>query len=143
MSTPDAASWREQRSEAAAVHADALERRRAAESDRARTLIATFVRQARERGVEPTPLRARSYDGRHRYRTHLRGWYLRRDESVAVGVDGEFYVLSVPASLQAALRGASVPPRDPPLVIGAGGKDGESLDLPIALARALGDDAAR
>jgi len=142
MSTPDPASWREQRREAAAVHAEALERRQLAESARARGLIAEFVREARARGVEPTPLRARSYDGRHRYRTDLRGWYLRRDESVAVGDDGEFYVLSVPASLRSALRGASVPPRDPPLVIGAGGKDGESLDLPVALARALGDDRA-
>ncbi|MFI2753559.1 hypothetical protein ACGIF2_09000 [Cellulomonas sp. P22] len=143
MSESDAASWRERRREASIVHADALERRRLAESARARELIAEFVRDARTRGVAPVPLRARSYDGRHRYRTPLRGWYLRRDESVAVGTDGEFYVLSVPSSLTAALRGTSVPPRDPPLVIGAGGKDGESLDLPVALTRVLEGDTGR
>jgi hypothetical protein len=29
-------------------------------------------------------------------------------------------------------------PSDPPLVLGAGGKDGESLDLDVAIARVLG-----
>ncbi|MBB2923767.1 hypothetical protein [Cellulomonas cellasea] len=129
--------WRTQRREAAAVHAEALERRRLAESTRARALLAEFVETARARGVAPVPLRAHSYDGRHRYRTPHEGWYLRRDEKVAVGTDGEYYVLGVPTSLRALLRGTPLVPQDPPLVIGAGGKDGESLDLPDALARAL------
>lgn len=120
------------------MHAEALERRRLAESARARVLLAEFVQTARARGVAPVPLRAHSYDGRHRYRTPHTGWYLRRDEKVAVGTDGEYYVLGVPTSLRAQLRGTTLTPQDPPLVIGAGGKDGESLDLPDALARALG-----
>ena len=66
------------------------------------------------------------------------GWYLRRDETVAVDTDGEFYVLTAPSSLAARFaRGAPRSRRDPPLVLGAGGKDGESLDLVDALARAL------
>ncbi|WP_258723885.1 hypothetical protein [Cellulomonas sp. NS3] len=138
MSTPAGDDWRTQRREAAAVHAEALERRRLAESTRARALLAEFVETARARGVVPVPLRAHSYDGRHRYRTPHTGWYLRRDEKVAVGTDGEYYVLGVPTSLRAQLRGTTLTPQDPPLVIGAGGKDGESLDLPDALARALG-----
>jgi hypothetical protein len=133
--------WRARRREAADAHEAALLARRRAESDRARALIQAFVADAAERGVEPVPLRATGYGGRGRFRTPLRGWYLRRDETVAVGTDGEFYVLTVPTSLAARLRGVQPEPQDPPLVLGAGGPDGESLDLPIALARALGDAA--
>lgn len=131
--------WRARRREAADVHEAALLARRRAESDRARELIRVFVADAAARGVDPVPLRATGYGGRGRFRTPLLGWYLRRDETVAVGTDGEFYVLTVPTSVQARLRGVRPEPQDPPLVLGAGGKDGESLDLPIALARALGD----
>jgi hypothetical protein len=81
------------------------------------------------------PLRVRSYDGRTAYRTPLEGWYLRR--SVAVGVDGQFYVLLGPRSLAARWRGATPAPSDPPLVLGAGARDGESLDLAVALRRVL------
>lgn len=130
-------AWREQRRAAADVHAAALEQRRRSESARARALIVEFVAAAWSQGTEPVALRAHSYDGRHRYRTPLRGWYLRRDEKVAVGTDGEYYVLGVPTSVRALLRGTALQPVDPPLVVGAGGKDGESLDLPDALARAL------
>lgn len=130
-------AWREQRREAADVHARALEQTRRAESERAQVLIAEFLDAARARGVAPVPLRARSYDGRHRYRTPLEGWYLRRDENIAIGTDGRYYVLGVPTSLRAMLSGTAVEPRDPPLVVGAGGKDGESLDLTEALARVL------
>lgn len=135
----DAAAWRDQRREAASVHADALERRRAAEAAQAHVLIAEFVARARERGVAPVPLHARSHDGRSRYRTHLEGWYLRRNETVAVGTDGRFYVLSVPGGLAARLNGARPEPSDPPLVLGKGARDGESIDLVDALAIALGD----
>ncbi|MBD3779548.1 MAG: hypothetical protein IE923_09825 [Micrococcales bacterium] len=113
--------------------------RRQAESARARELIAGFVAEATARGVAPEPLQAQGYGGRGRFRTPLRGWYLRRDRTVAVGTDGGFYVLTVPPSIGARLRGVQPEPQDPPLVLGAGGKDGESLDLPVALARALGD----
>ncbi|MGN8246696.1 hypothetical protein ACTHAM_000361 [Cellulomonas soli] len=134
----DAATrWREERRESAFAHAEALARRQRAESDHARRLIADFVEQARAQGPEPVALRARSYDGRHRYRTRLTGWYLRRDESVAVDRDGQFYVLSAPTSFSALLRGVDPAPQDPPLVLGAGGKDGESLDLTQALDRVL------
>ncbi|HEY3438598.1 MAG TPA: hypothetical protein VGK35_13000, partial [Actinotalea sp.] len=71
------------------------------------------------------------------------GWYLRRNETVAVGTDGEFYVLSVPRSMSALVRGTPVEPSDPPLVLGKGGRDGESIDLVDALAIALGDQPRR
>ncbi|RYV50683.1 hypothetical protein EUA98_12540 [Pengzhenrongella frigida] len=130
-------TWRARRRDAAAEHADALERRQAGQSLQARALIQAFVREATARGVPSTPLLARSYDGRARYRTAVRGWYLRRNESVAVGTDGEFYILTVPASLRARLRGATPQPSDPPLILGKGGRDGESIDLADALDRAL------
>ncbi|GIG22327.1 hypothetical protein Cch01nite_30510 [Cellulomonas chitinilytica] len=137
-SDPDAAArWRDDRRAAAQAHADALESRRLAESARARELIAAFVQEATVHGPAPVELRARSYDGRSRFRTPLRGWYLRRDESLAVDVDGAFYVLTAPSSLGARFRGVTPAPSDPPLVLGAGGKDGESLDLVQALDRVL------
>ena len=119
------------------VHAEALARRQRAETAQARVLIEQFLRDAATRGVPPTPLAARSYDGRSRYRTPLRGWYLRRNETVAIGTDGEFYVLTVPASLRSRLSGVTPPPSDPPIILGKGGRDGESIDLADALARVL------
>ncbi len=137
--TTTADDWREQRRVASAALAERLEQRRQAESARARVLIAEFVQAAHARGVAPVPLRARGYSGSHRYRTDVEGWYLRRDETIAVGTDGEYYVLTVPGGLAARLRVARLESQDPPLVVGAGGKDGESVDLPVALSRALGD----
>ncbi len=144
MTTADAGrAWREHRTEAAAAHAKEIVRRRAAEAAEARVLIAEFVRKANARGIRPVRLRTRSYDGRSRYRTAVHGWYLRRNESVAVGTDGEFYLLTVPASLRSHLRGARLEPSDPPLVLGKGARDGESIDLTDALAIALGDAERR
>ncbi|OLT45532.1 hypothetical protein [Cellulosimicrobium sp. CUA-896] len=133
----DAEAWRRQRTEAAEHQQRELDRRRAAESTAARALVADFVAAARERGVAPEPLRARAFTGGATYRTDVEGWYLRRNRSVAVGTDGEFYVLGVPASLVARLRGARLTPSDPPLVLGKGGRDGESVDLADALAGVL------
>jgi hypothetical protein len=131
----DEVAWRENRRSTTSAHQAALERRRAAEADRARGLLADFVRESLALGPVPVPLRARSRDGRHRYRTALTGWYLKQNESVAVGTDGEFYVLSASPSLAAWFRRVPLTPSDPPLVLGAGGRDGESIDLAAALDR--------
>ncbi len=129
--------WRADRRASAAEHHERLAARQKAESDRARALLAEFVARAHDEGPAPVPLRARSFDRRHTYRTHLTGWYLRQDQTVAVDSDGAFYVLLVPASLGALARGARPEPSDPPLVLGAGGKDGESIDLVDAIAKVL------
>jgi hypothetical protein len=121
--------WARQRERAIAVHAAELARREAAETAKARELLGGFVRAANARGIEPVPLAARSHDGRRRYRTRLRGWYLRADEGLAVDEDGEFYILSVPASMRALIAGAEVSPARPRLVIGEGGRDGERVTL--------------
>jgi hypothetical protein len=140
---PDAsAAWREQRRAAADAQASAMDRRKAAETERARRIVADFVAAAQEHGLAPQPLVARAYSGRGEYRTGLLGWYVRRNRTLAVGVDGEFYILTVPGGLRARLRGAVPPPADPPLVVGAGGRDGESIPLQELLQLRLdaGDD---
>ncbi len=133
--------WRAQRGAAALAHQRALDERTRRETEQARALIAQFLIDVRSRGVAPVPLHARGYDGRGRYRTGLEGWYLRRNETVALGTDGNFYTLQVDGGLLALVKGAHPEPKDPPLVLGKGGKDGESIDLAEALARVLGDSA--
>jgi hypothetical protein len=46
-------------------------------------------------------------------------------------------VLNVPATFSARWRGVEVAASDPPLVVGRGGRDGESIDLPQLLAQRL------
>jgi hypothetical protein len=60
----------------------------------------------------------------------------------AIGVDGNFYIMSAPNSLFAKVTGVVVHPSDPPLVVGAGGRDGESMPIAeiLALRLAAGDD---
>lgn len=122
-------SWREERRQAAAEHAAALERKKAAETAQARQLLEEFVARLRERGVEPEPLRAQVVGSSASYRTTLTGWYLRKNRSLAVDVDGNFYILGVPASLKSRVAGVQVLPSDPPLVVGQGARDGESMPL--------------
>lgn len=117
--------------------ADALERRRQAESREASVLIAQFARDAAAAGVRAEVLSARSYNGQSRVRTQVTGWYLKRDRSVGVGTDGLFYVLSTPVGLRERLRGATLSPADPPLELGRGARDGESLPLVEALRKRL------
>jgi hypothetical protein len=137
MSEDDLSAWRENRREAAAEHAAAFDRRRAAESAQARELLTAFVVAAQSRGLPVTPLVARARSGRATYRTGLSGWYLKRNRSLAVDTDGNFYVLTAPASLRARLTGVTVEPTDPPLVVGAGGRDGESMPMQELLALRL------
>jgi hypothetical protein len=57
------------------------------------------------------------------------GWYIRKNESIAIGEDGGYYVLTVPGGLRERFTGVKLTPSAPPLVIGRGGKDGESGDI--------------
>ena len=133
----DRAAWLEQRRQAVDGHAAALDAGRAAEAEKAAALLAGFVRRATERGLTPAVLSAQSFNGRATYRTKLRGWYLKSNRSVAVGTDGRFYALTVPSSLRARFTGADVEPSTPRLVIGAGGRDGETMPLAELLERRL------
>lgn len=127
-SEPDG-GWAEQRKRAIAAHGEALRRREAVESEQAAAMLAEFARTARDRGLPSVPLVARSHDGRHRYRTGLRGWYLRPDGGIAVGEDGRYYVLSVQPSLRSLVTGARLTPSPPRLILGEGGRDGERVPL--------------
>ncbi len=134
--------WRARRTDAAAAQADRAARAKAAETVRARELVAGFVAAARERGLATTDLLARAGDGSSTYRTGLVGWYLRRDGSLGVTTDGEWYVLVAPRSLASRLRGVRLEASDPPVQVGAGARDGESIALTalLDLRLAAGDD---
>ena len=121
--------WAERRRQAIAGHAAALDAGLLTEARAATALLDDFVRRAAERGLPPHPLTARTSDGRATYRTQVRGWYLRSNRSVAVGEDGDYYVLTVPVSLRGRFAGADLAPSMPRLVVGAGGGDGETVPL--------------
>ena len=122
--------------------AERLARARELETVRAREMILEFVSEAGRRGLTAGPLLARPGDGRPTYRTGLVGWYLNRDGSLGVTTDGGYYSLTSPSSLRARLLGVKLEPMDPPLQVGAGARDGESMGLDVLLAMRLdaGDD---
>lgn len=140
MDSDRAEQWREQRARAVRAHAADAERRLEAETAKARRLVADFAAAATARGLRATPLVARGYSGRGRYRTGLRGWHLRPE--VGVGTDGEFYLLTVPDSVRGRLAGVTVVPARPRLVVGEGARDGERISLAelLDLRLAAGDD---
>lgn len=114
-----------------------LDRKRDAESRQAAVLVAQFAVDATAAGIEPVRLSARSYTGSARYRTSTYGWYLKRDRSVAVDTDGQFYICHAPASVLSLVRGVDIHPSDPPLELGKGARDGESMPMADALAKRL------
>lgn len=122
-------SWREKRREAAAAHAAALEHRKAAETAQARAQLAEFVRKMKAQGIEPRPLRAQVSGSGATYRTNVVGWYLRRNRTLGADTDGNYYSLGAPANLKARLLGLQLSPSDPPLTVGLGARDGESMPL--------------
>jgi len=129
--------WARQRTEAAHEHAARLAARQDAEHRQAEELLARFVVAARTADLPTAPLQVKGYGGRGTARTPLHGWYLRADRTAAVATDGDFYVLTAPLSLLDRVRGVRPEPKRPPLVLGAGGKDGDSIDLVDALERLL------
>jgi hypothetical protein len=134
--------WRANRRAAAEAHAEALARSEAARSARAGELLAAFAGRALEAGVPVTRLVARSHKGTGRFKTDVVGWYLRRDGSLGVDRAGSFFILEVPGGLSVRFRKSHLDPSPPPLVVGKGGRDGESFDLEdlLALRLAAGAD---
>jgi hypothetical protein len=129
--------WVAQRTEAARVQAERLRARQDAVHQQAEALLREFLPVVQAHGPAPEPLRVRGYGGRGEARTRLRGWYLRFDRTAALGADGNFYMLIAPLSALDRLRGVHPEPARPPMVLGEGGKDGESVELPVALERVL------
>jgi hypothetical protein len=116
------------RAEEAARRAELAANAARGESKQAQVLIDRFVAEARERGIAPHPLRATLYSGQS-VKTDKIGWYLRKNQSLAIGEDGSYYVLTVPGGFRERLTGVKLKPSPPPLVVGKGGRDGESGDL--------------
>ena len=116
------------RAEEAARRAELAANADRAESQQAQILIDEFVAEAKARGIAPKPLRATLYTGQN-VKTDKVGWYLRKNQSLAIGDDGSYYVLTVPGGLRERLSGVKLQPKPPPLIVGKGGRDGESGDL--------------
>ena len=129
----DAARRRAERAERASYHVEAQRRRSEQESAEAQVLVDRFVAQATRAGLATEELTARPWSGRGRYRTGVVGWYLRRDRSVGVGLDGGYYVLVVAPERFGRWRTVSVDPSPPPLQVGQGARDGESVALDVLL----------
>jgi hypothetical protein len=133
VSGEDAAKRREERAAQADYHVEAQKRRAEQESAKAQVLVDRFVAQAQQAGLPTEELTARPWSGRGRYRTGVVGWYLRRDQSIGVGVDGGYYVLVVAPERFGRWRGVTIAPSPPPLQVGQGARDGESVALDVLL----------
>lgn len=134
----DAAKSRAERAARADYHVEAQRRRSEQESAKAQVLIDRFVAQATQAGLPTEELTARPWSGRGRYRTGVVGWYLRRDQSIGVGLDGSYYVLVVAPERFGRWRTIPVTPSPPPLQVGQGARDGESVALDALLEMRLG-----
>jgi hypothetical protein len=116
------------RAEEAARRAELAAAQERGESLQAQKLINEFITAAKAKGIAPHPLRATLYGGQS-VKTDKVGWYLRKNQSLAIGDDGSYYVLTVPGGLRERFSGVKLTPTPPPLVVGKGGRDGESGDL--------------
>lgn len=130
-------SWREQQAENARIMARRQKARLDAESEQARGYLQRFVSAAQRDGLSAQPLLVRGYGAKGHARTELRGWYLKADHSMAVSEAGDFYLLIAELTWKERLWGTHPQPSDPPLVLGAGGRDGEAIDLTAALTKLL------
>ncbi|MGI8456947.1 MAG: hypothetical protein ACR2LI_02370 [Propionibacteriaceae bacterium] len=130
------------RAEDAARRAELAASSDRAESAAAQKLIDQFLVDARAAGLSPEPLRATLFGGSSAatVRTDKVGWYLRNNRSVAIGEDGSYYVLVVAGGLAERVRGVKLTASPPPLIIGKGGRDGESGDLADYLHKRLAAD---
>jgi hypothetical protein len=113
-----------------------------AEAQAAQQQLDAFVAQLRELGTEPEPLQATLLNG-SRVKTDRTGWYLNKARTLAVAADGAYYQLVTAGSALARFTGVKVQPSQPTLVIGRGGRDGETGDLADFLARAIEDYTTR
>lgn len=114
-----------------------LDRLRDSESAQAAIIVKEFAREASDAGIPAERLLARSYSGRSLMRTNVIGWYIKRDHSVGISVDGLFYLLHAPGGIRERLKGVTLEPSPAPLELGRGARDGESMPLAESLAKRL------
>lgn len=116
------------RAESARIRLELAEQAARAEAAKAQRLIDDFLVKAANQGLRPVPLRARLYNGAS-VRTDKRGWYLRQNHSIAIDTEGGYHNLVVPGGFLARLRGVRLTADQPQLVVGKGGRDGETGTL--------------
>jgi hypothetical protein len=109
-----------------------------AEARAAQEQLDAFVARLQAAGASPEPLQATLLNG-SRVKTGLVGWYLNRARTLAVAPDGRYYQLVTAGSALARFTGVTPQPSPPTLVIGRGGRDGETGDLADFLARAFAE----
>lgn len=127
----------QEQARAAALKQQLLRASQAAESRQASDYLRQFVAAARSAGLPEQPLVVKGYNGKGTARTSLTGWYLKADHTLAVDTEGRFYILIDELSLVDRLRGKNPSPSEPPLVLSAGARDGESMDLTRKLTELL------
>ncbi|MFT4225015.1 hypothetical protein [Micropruina sp.] len=110
------------------------------ESVAAQVLIDEFVATAAARGLKAEPLRALLMDGT-RVKSDQVGWYINKGQTLAIAPDGRFFKLLTTGGRFARFTGVKLSPSLPPMVVGRGGRDGETGDLKDFLDRALDDYA--
>ena len=113
-----------------------------AEARAAQEQLDAFVATLTGRDVAPEPLQATLLNGA-RVKTGLTGWYLNRARTLAVAADGSYYQLVTAGGALTRFTGVTMQPSAPTLVIGRGGRDGETGDLADFLERALADYTSR
>lgn len=116
------------RAEDAARRVELAQSQARLEARDAQVQIDQFLIDVAAVGIPPVPLETNLLGGGHA-KTDQQGWYLRNNKSLAIGVDGSYYVLTVPGGWRERLFGAKLTPTLPVLVIGRGGRDGETGDL--------------
>lgn len=109
------------------------------EAAAAQVLIDEFVSRATQLGIAPEPLRMQ-LSGGGTARTDKSGWYLKANRTVAIGADGNYYILTMPGGLRERLFGVQLTNSQPVLQVSRGGRDGETGDLAEFLARRLAPD---
>ena len=110
------------------------------ESVAAQVLIDEFVATAAARGLRPEPLRALLMDGT-RVKSDQVGWYINKGQTLAIAPDGRFFKLLTTGGRFARFTRVKLSPSLPPMVVGRGGRDGETGDLKDFLDRTLDDYA--
>ncbi len=127
--------WPAQRRADAQARGKHLAEAQAREVAQAEELIVQFMARVKKAQVPPERLIANNLSGDGTVRTTQHGWYIRTNRSAAIGVDGKFYLMLADGGLRAWLRGVTLTPSPPPLVLGASGRDGDSISLQKALNR--------
>jgi hypothetical protein len=136
-------SWSQQRAAVLAAKEQALEHARRTEHEKATAILRDYIGRFEAAGIPPRPLRALPYKGTRPIRTPLRGWYLKHDRTIGVDVDARYYILRADGGIVGRLRGAAPEPVDAPLVVGRGGRDGETFDLVELLEMRVKDPVQR